>query len=129
MRILAVDPGEVRIGLAISDPSGTIARPLEVIPHHSRDQDAAKIVEIASQQGAQRIVVGLAVDPEGRLGSQARKALRLVTTLTQSTGITVETWDESFSTQRAESIRTGDPDLDARAAAFILQDYLDAHNA
>lgn len=123
---MAVDPGEARLGLAISDPTGTIARPLMVVRHLSREKDAEAIVEAARREGAELIVVGIALDPEGAVGAQARRAQRLVETLRSKTDLPIETWDESGSTQEAS--RGGRPGrwLDARAAAVILQEYLDA---
>jgi putative Holliday junction resolvase len=124
-RILAVDPGEARIGLAVSDPTGTIARPLRVLKHTSRAQDVAQIIEAARNEGAEKIVVGLALDRDGSIGPQARRGLRIAERLRSSSTIPVETWDESGSTVAAGSSRgPSDPD-DARAAAAILQDYLD----
>ncbi len=120
--ILAVDPGEVRIGLAISDPTSTIARPLQVIRHKSRPQDAAEIAAIATDHGADLILVGLPLDDEGQVGHQARRSLRLVEELKNATDLAVETWDESGSTKMAGS---KDSMIDARAAAYVLQDYLD----
>ncbi len=125
--ILAVDPGEARIGLAISDPTQTIARPLEVLRHTSRAADVQAILERAARHGAGTIVVGLALDSEGEVGAQARRAMRLVEALRQAASLTVETWDESGSTVAARRGRQEDPLLDARAAAVILQEYLDAH--
>jgi putative Holliday junction resolvase len=120
--ILAVDPGEVRIGLAISDPTGTIARPLHVIKHISRPQDAAAIAEVAAVHGAELILIGLPLDDQGEIGPQARRSLRLVDELRKTTGVVVDTWDESGSTRLAGK---KDEMIDARAAAHILQDYLD----
>jgi len=125
-RLLAVDPGEVRIGIAVSDPSGLVARPLTVLGHTSRAQDAQAIVGLARQEGAEMILVGLALDADGEVGPQARRAERLAETLRQTSSIPVATWDESGSTQAARRGRGQDPMLDARAAAVILQDYLNA---
>jgi len=75
-RVMAVDPGEQRLGIAVSDPSGTIASPLTVIRHVARLVDAAAIVEIAKTHGAVLIVVGQALDSEGNPGPAARKASR-----------------------------------------------------
>ncbi|MCJ7823734.1 MAG: Holliday junction resolvase RuvX [Anaerolineales bacterium] len=125
-RILAVDPGDKRIGLAISDPTRLIARPLMVLEHTSRDADVRQIILTAEKHKASTIVVGVAYDMEGNPGPQARKALRLVKTLGASTSSPVQTWDESGSTQAALQIRKSDHLLDARAAAVILQEYLNA---
>ena len=125
-RVLAVDPGEARIGLAFSDPTRTVARPHSVLKHRSRAADAQTIARLAQEQQVSLILVGLPSDAEGRVGSQARRALRLAEALRQATRIPVETWDESGSTQAAISLGGPDAELDARAAAVILQDYLNA---
>ena len=126
MRILAIDPGDVRIGLAISDPSETIAKPHSVIKHQSRSIDADKILQEAERIGAERIVVGIAFDQEGLVGPQARKALRLVDVLKFRSNIPIETWDETGSTEIASSRSRKKENIDARAAAIFLQEYLDA---
>ncbi len=125
-RVLGVDPGEVRIGLAVSDMSGSVARPLAVLRHVSRQKDAQEIARRAALEGAERIVVGVPLDLDGLPGPQARRALRLVEALRACTPLPVDTWDESFTTQAAGRPRKPDPLLDARAAAVILQEYLDA---
>jgi len=126
-RILAVDPGDVRIGLAVSDPTRTIARPLKILDHQSRTQDAAAIVREAMSQEADLILVGLALDQDGQPGPQARKALRLVDVLRETAAVPIEVWDESGSTQRALALggRSEGP-VDDRAAAVLLQEYLSA---
>lgn len=128
-RVLAVDPGEVRIGLAISDPTGTIATPLEVLTHVSRSSDAAAIARAAATHSVGRIVVGVALDDDGQIAFQARRALRLVEAIREATPISVETWDESGTTQAALADRGADEMLDARAAAHLLQDYLDSQDS
>ena len=124
--VLSVDPGEVRIGLAISDPTRTIARPLEVMRHTSRAADVLGILERVARQGAGAIVVGVAMNSEGEVGPQARRGLRLAEALRQQTSVPVETWDETGSTLAARRGGRDDPMLDARAAAVILQEYLNA---
>jgi len=125
-RILAVDPGDKRHGLAISDPTGVIARPLMVLEHTSRAADVREIVHTAEEHEAGTILVGIPYDIEGNPGPQARKALRLVEALRGITSIPIQTWDESGSTQAALQIRKSNQPLDARAAAVILQEYLNA---
>ena len=129
--ILAVDPGEARIGLAVSDPTGVIARPLRVLKHVARPKDAEQIVLAAEENQAEVILVGLALDDEGNVGHQARKALRLVAAIEKVTDLNVVTADESGTTMAARKPgrkgRRQDPDLDARAAAHLLQEYLDAN--
>lgn len=124
-RVLAIDPGEARIGLAVSDPLHVIARPLKVIKHVSRQSDAEAILLEAAEHEVGTIVVGIALDMQGEVGPQARRALRLVEMLRALTDMPVETWDESGSTQAAGK---RDERTDARAAAVILQEYLDARD-
>lgn len=126
MRILAIDPGDVRIGLALSDPTATIAQPHKVIKHQSRSKDAEAILEEAQRVGAVVILVGIAYDHEGLVGPQARKALRLVDVLNAISEIPIETWDESGSTEIARRRSKKNENVDARAAAVFLQEYLDA---
>ena len=126
-RILAVDPGDKRIGLALSDPSGTIARPLTVIEHVSRQTDAESILQHALAHDAEMILIGIALDASGQIGHQARKELRLVDALRMITEIKIETWDETDSTHTALQLSgKRDKMTDARAAAVFLQEYLDA---
>jgi putative Holliday junction resolvase len=134
--ILAVDPGEKQIGLALSDPTGTLARPYQVIEHTQRDEDAMRIAEIATAQMAQLILVGQATDSAGDANLSGRKARRFAAAIREHTFIRVELWDETSSTQTAqETLREmGVPPekraalIDAQAAAVILQSYLDAQN-
>lgn len=136
MRILAVDPGEKRLGLAISDPSGTIANPLQILKHRSRAADAAAIVRIATEQGASRIIVGQALDVDGKPGFEGRRAARLARAIQELTDLPVELWDESGSSLAAEearrqlgvSQRRRRQPLDHLAATVILQSYLDAQH-
>jgi putative holliday junction resolvase len=133
-RILAVDPGDKRIGLAISDPTGTIAGPLQVIKHVSRVIDAASIAQIAADNDCGKIVVGQALDSEGNIGPAARHSIRLAEAIGEQTKLPVELWDESGSTQLARSAaialnvrrRKKSGHLDEIAATVILQTYLDA---
>ena len=135
-RVLAVDPGDQRIGLAISDLSGTIANPLRVIQHVARIVDAALISQIAEEQGAVLIIVGQPLDDEGDSGPAARKAGRLAEAIRQQTDLPVEMWDESLSTQEAVQARRAmgarrekrSGHLDELAATVLLQSYLDAHS-
>jgi putative Holliday junction resolvase len=135
MRILAVDHGEKRIGLAVSDPTGTIANPLTVLEHVSRPVDAAQVATIAVDQGAVLIVIGQSFDEDGLPNPAGRRAARFATALREQTDLPVELWDESFSTQtaRAARIQMGVSrkgragHLDEIAATVILQSYLDAH--
>ncbi|MCJ7623651.1 MAG: Holliday junction resolvase RuvX [Anaerolineaceae bacterium] len=133
-RILAVDPGDKRSGIAISDPTGTIANPFSVIQHVSRKVDALEIVKLATENEVVRIIIGWALDSEGYPGPQARKAQRLASVISEHTHIPVELWDESDSTRMARSAqvkisskkkRRQKNTIDSLAATIILQSYLD----
>jgi putative Holliday junction resolvase len=136
MRVLAVDHGEKRIGLAISDPTGTIANPLSVVKHISRAVDAAQVATIASEQGAELIIIGQSFDEDGLPNLAGRRAARFAEALQSQTNLPIQMWDESFSTQEARTarIRMGVSrkqragHLDQIAATIILQSYLDAHS-
>ena len=136
MRILAVDHGEKRIGLAISDPTGTIANPLTVIQHVSRTIDAAQVAALAAEHGVGMIIVGQSFDEDGQPNLAGRRAARFAGALREQTDLPVELWDESFSTQKARAARIQmgvsrkqrAGHLDQLAATVILQSYLDAHS-
>lgn len=133
MRILGIDPGEKNIGIAISDPTGSLARPLLVLPHASRKLDARRIIEIAENEEAGKIVIGQATDLDGKPNFSGHKAARLAAEIRSASSLPVELWDESFSTQQAvqNKIESGagpknrQGHLDQVAAAIILQSYLD----
>ena len=134
MRILAVDHGEKRIGLALSDATATIASPLKVIEHISRAIDAAQVADIAVQSDVALIVIGQSFDEDGNPNPAGRRAGRFADELKNQTNLPIELWDESFSTQDARAARI---DLgvsrkkraghqDVFAAVVILQSYLEA---
>ncbi|PIX47276.1 MAG: Holliday junction resolvase RuvX, partial [Anaerolineae bacterium CG_4_8_14_3_um_filter_59_70] len=105
MRILAVDPGSKRLGLAISDPTGAIANPLTVIPHVSRLLDAAAVAEQAAVHEAGLIVVGQSLDEQGQPTFEGRRAARFASVLRMQTSLPVVLWDEAFTTQDARAAR------------------------
>jgi putative Holliday junction resolvase len=135
MRILAMDPGEKHIGVAISDAGGRLARPLATLRHTSREKDAAHIVALANEYGAGLILVGQALDSDGLPGPQARHAERVAEAIRARTALPVELVDESFSSQEAAAAlrgagknrRSRNEQIHAAAAAAILQGYLDGH--
>jgi putative Holliday junction resolvase len=134
MRILAVDPGSKDIGVALSDPSGTIASSLKVIEHVSRVVDAAAIVELARSNQAALIVIGQSLDLDGKPTFEGRRSERFAQALKGLTNLPVVLWDESFSTAdaRAARIKMGvsrrkrSGHLDSLAAVIILQSYIEA---
>jgi len=135
MRILAVDPGSKRLGLAISDPTGAIANPLTVIPHVSRLLDTAAVAEQAAVHEAGLIVVGQSLDEQGQPTFEGRRAARFASVLRMQTSLPVVLWDEAFTTQDARAARIAldasrqrrAGHLDDLAASVLLQSYLDAH--
>jgi putative Holliday junction resolvase len=127
MRILAIDHGAARAGCAISDPSETLARPLDVI----EPPEPAAVARLAAEQGAELIVVGLPVSLSGDEGPQAKSAREFRNTLAEIVSVPVETYDERLTTRMAdESRRAGaTAPADALAAAHLLESYLRAREA
>ncbi len=136
MKFLCVDPGEVRIGVAISDETGTLARPLAILGHVSRLTDAMEIMQLALQNRADAIVVGQALDSDGKPGPKARSAARLAEALQALEEMPIYLWDESYSSQKAAELRIAkgvsrkkrSQPIDDLAAALILQDFLENHH-
>ena len=134
MKILAIDHGEKRIGLALSDPTGTIASPLSVIKHVSRLLDAAQVANLAAEKDAGLIVIGQSFDEEGNPNLAGRRAAKFAEALKEQTNIPIELFDESFSTQdaRATRIEMGvsrkqrSGHMDELAAVMILSSYLES---
>lgn len=138
MRILGVDPGEKRIGLAISDPTCMIANPLLVLNHISRTIDAATIANLAEENEVTLIVIGQPLDTDNRPTAQGRSAARLAAAIQSQTHLDIILWDETGSTKAAREAhialggsrkdrrRRGHGHLDDMAATFILQTYLDS---
>jgi len=135
VRVLCVDHGEKRIGLALSDPSGSVASPLATLEHVSRPLDAAQVASLAARHEAGLIVVGQSFDEDGNPNPAGRRAARFAEALGSQTEVPVTLWDESLSTQDARATRLAvgasrknrAGHLDAIAAQVILQSYLDAH--
>lgn len=135
MRLLAVDPGEKHIGVAVSDPSGIIARPLMTLAHESRVKDAERLVRLARDHDAEGIVLGLALNVNGETGPQARRAERLAEALRALTDLPIIPHDESYSSTAAQTLmlasgkkrRQRREQIHAVAAAALLQSYLDAN--
>ncbi len=132
---IALDVGDARIGIAGADPTGLIATPLDALERTTEADDVERILQIAREQNAGRIVVGLPLSLDGSRGPQARKVLRFTEALRAAAELPVESWDERYSTAEAERLLRAageEPSrnrarLDSVAAAVILQAYLDAH--
>ncbi len=134
-RILALDLGEKRIGVALSDETQTIARSYTVFQRTSRSADFKKIGQIIEEHDVHLLVVGLPTLSSGEEGSKAAWARSYAQDLAIQCHVRVELWDESFSTvdaikslqERKVSGSRQRQRVDAVAAAFILQSYMDAH--
>jgi putative holliday junction resolvase len=127
LRVLALDYGAARCGCAISDPSGTLVRPLAAI----EPPDTAAIADLAVAEEAERIVVGLPITLSGEEGEQARLSRECAERLAVLVEVPVETYDERLTTRMADrSAREGArADRDSLAAAHLLETYLEARGA
>lgn len=123
MRIVALDYGAARTGVAVSDATGTIARPLEVVERAASPAGLARVRQLVAEQEAELVVVGLPLTLRGEHGAQAAETQEFVEALRSALEIPVETYDERFTTSLASGAG-GDAPEDARAAAHLLESYL-----
>lgn len=133
MAILGLDYGEKRIGVALASGEGRLAVPLGVIERSDETADLDKVLALAEEYGIERIVIGLPRSLNGSIGPQAEEVLAFTRAISEHVGITVDTWDERFTSVAADSLfadagvkrerRKGK--RDAMAAAITLQGYLD----
>jgi putative Holliday junction resolvase len=134
MRILGLDLGERRVGVAVSDPGGIMASPLLQFQPKGRRDLVATVARLVEEQGAQRVVVGMPLLADGKHGEQARRTDAAVEALRAVLAVPVAVWDERFSTAEAEAaLRAAELSPKRRkerrdkvAATLILQAYLDA---
>jgi putative Holliday junction resolvase len=122
VKVLALDYGRARTGVAVSDPTGTIARPLCVV-EAAADDGLAELVALIDDHEVERVVVGLPLTLRGERGEQARETESFVEALSGVTSVPVVTFDERFTTDLAEQSPSDAPE-DARAAAHLLSSYL-----
>jgi len=133
VRVLAIDPGSVRLGLALSDPSGTIAQPFSVLPRRSPQEDLRALADLVKAQSVGLIVVGLPRTMDGRIDVAAREAQAFGADVARATGLPVKYWDERLTTVAAERYLIGQgkrrnkrrQEVDRMAATLLLQGYLD----
>lgn len=133
MRILGIDYGEKRIGIALSDPLGITAQGLATLERTQREDDIKKILTIIQEKEVNRIIVGLPKHMDNTVGDKAREVLSFIDLLKEHTNIPIETIDERLSTVRAtRAMLEGDLSrkkrkerIDMIAAQLILQNYLD----
>ena len=123
MRVVALNYGAVRTGVAVSDATGTIALPLEVVERAATPEGLDRLREIVDEQEADRVVVGLPLTLRGEHGAQARETAEFVDALRGVLEVPVETYDERFTTAIAAQGQGSAPE-DARAAAHLLESYL-----
>jgi len=135
MRVLGLDLGQVRLGVAISDAQGRLAIPLEIIPRDETGAWQERLAAIVAERGVEQVVVGLPLNLRGEHGPAAEAAQALVAGLSEQLPVPVVTWDERLSTALVEKAmceaginsRARRGQTDAAAAAVILQSYLDYH--
>ena len=123
MKVLALDYGRARTGVAVSDATGTIARPVGVIERVDSDAGMASVADVVERESVDRIVVGMPFTLRGLTGEQARATEEFIERLRRHVGVPVDTLDERFTTDLAEQMAAR-ADQDARAAAHLLTTYL-----
>ena len=135
MKILGLDYGEARIGVAVSDVFGILATPLDTISEKSREKQLAKVAAVAAEQGAERLVFGLPMRMDGSRGHRADYTEEFAKELSTRTGLPYDMWDERLSSAEAHRLleeggvsgKKRKTKVDKIAAVIILQGYLDAH--
>lgn len=121
MKVLALDYGAARTGVAVSDPTGTLARPLRIVRDAASDRGLEELAELVRAEEAQRVVVGLPLTLRGERGPQADETERFASALEIVVDVPVERFDERFTTKLAGP----GGENDARAAAHLLTSYLE----
>ena len=120
---MALDFGSARTGVAVSDPTGVVARPLGVVERAGGEAGLAEVVRLAHEQEVQEVVVGHPLTLRGERGEQARAAERFAKALRAAVDVPVVLFDERFTTDLAQQTPS-DSELDARAAAHLLSSFL-----
>ena len=128
MRILALDHGRARCGVAVSDPTGTLATPLPVVERPDSRRGLAALAALAGEREVERVVVGLPLTLRGDEGAQAEEARAFAARLEERLRVAVELYDERLTTRQAER-SGGSAELDSRAAAHLLESYLERHRS
>ena len=128
MKVVALDHGTVRTGIAVSDETGTLARPLGVVERVGTQAGFAELLALLEAERPARLVVGLPLSLDGKEHAQARLARAFAARLAEAVEVPVELFDERFTSRLADQ-RGGTAARDARAAATLLEDYLRTVNA
>jgi len=123
LRVLALDYGAARCGVAVSDPTGTLATPLEPVLRPGTKNGLKRLVEIVQELGAELVVVGLPVSLRGGDSAQTREVRQFADRLDARVGVPVQLYDERFTTSLAQQAG-GEASLDSRAAAILLDEWL-----
>jgi putative Holliday junction resolvase len=126
VRVVALDFGSARTGVAVSDATGTIARPVGVVERAATEPGLDRLVALVEEHEAARVVVGLPLTLRGERGAQAQETEAFVDRLAARLEVPVETFDERFTTALAQQTASDAPE-DALAAAHLLQGWLDRH--
>ena len=121
---MALDYGAARTGVAVSDATGTLARPVGVVERAATDAGLRRLAELVSEEGAERVVVGLPLTLRGEQGAQADETALFVESLRRLLSVPVESFDERFTTAIAAAGPSSRAPEDARAAAHLLETYL-----
>jgi putative Holliday junction resolvase len=123
MKVMALDYGAARTGVAVSDPTGTIARPLCVVERANSDNGMDELTSLVEHEGVEQVVVGLPLTLRGERGEQARASEQFAARLRKRLDVPVVLFDERFTTDLAQQTSAAS-DLDARAAAHLLSSFL-----
>ncbi len=127
MRVLALDYGSARCGCALSDPTGTLATPLDVIERPGTKRGFAQVVALVRERGARRVVVGLPLGLSGHDTDQTRETRNWAGRLANALDVPVDLYDERFTTAIASRSAGSTTAEDSRAAAVLLEDWLARH--
>ncbi len=123
MKVMALDYGSARTGVAVSDPTGMIARPVGVVERANSEQGMQQLADLVTGEGVEQVVVGLPLTLRGERGEQARASEQFAARLRKRVDVPVVLFDERFTTDLAQQHDAG-ADLDARAAAHLLSSFL-----
>jgi putative holliday junction resolvase len=125
LKVLALDFGSARTGVAVSDPTGTIAKPVGIVERAATETGLTQLAALVQAEEVDLVVVGLPLTLRGELGEQADETERFVTDLRATVDVPVDTFDERFTTDLAEQTSNGAGSVDAVAAAHLLSSYLE----
>jgi putative holliday junction resolvase len=127
VRVLALDYGSARCGCALSDPTGTLATPIEAIERPATRKGFARLTDLVREREVERIVVGLPLSLSGRDSAQTQEARAFAARLAAAVAVPVDLYDERFTTAIAQRSAGSSASEDSRAAAVLLEDWLARH--